>query len=74
MVPVDTETTINLEIATLKTDGMYQSHNVITHKCSWYTLIHIYVNILPTLQKSYQKKPPTNIVYGSKQASSEPLY
>ena len=74
MVPVDTEANINLKITTQKTDDIYQSHNVITHKCSWYTLIHIYVNIVPTLKKPYRKKPPMNIVYGPKQASSEPLY
>ena len=29
LVPVDTETNINLKIATQKTDVIYQSHNVI---------------------------------------------
>ena len=29
MVPVDTETNINLKMTTQKTDFIYQSHNVI---------------------------------------------
>ena len=29
LVPVDTETNINLKIAALKTDVIYQSHNII---------------------------------------------